>query len=258
MRTTMAISLTDRLGFREGIGSVHTSRTMMLAELRLVLERVQGSQPLDAYRAAILEENVLGKATRSTRERSAERLVELYGLDPQLDVFRMFKTLWSTDAANQPMLAFLLATARDPLLRDANAFILKTRWEETVTFPAIAFHLQESHPGRFRSTTLESTARNLLSTWTQAGFLQGKTTRRRVQPIAGPVVATYALLLAHLQGVRGNLLLESPWARLLDRTTHDVMALAAEASKQGWLQFKSAGSVVEINFPNFFGQERIA
>ncbi len=79
------------LGFRSGTASVHTSRTMMLAELGMVLEAAPADAPPSRYRTAIVEDNVLGKPTRSTRQRTAQYLTELYGLDPKLVVFRLLR-----------------------------------------------------------------------------------------------------------------------------------------------------------------------
>jgi hypothetical protein len=67
--------------------SVHTSRTMMLQELRLLLERVNADAPASSYVAAIMDDNVLGKPTRSTRQRTATHLIELYALDPRCTIF---------------------------------------------------------------------------------------------------------------------------------------------------------------------------
>jgi hypothetical protein len=43
-------------------------------------------------------------------------------------------------------------------------------------------------------------------------------------------------------------LLESDWARLLDVPRDQLIRLAQEATKRGWLDFKGAGNVFEINF----------
>ena len=64
-----------------------------------------------------------------------------------------------------------------------------------------------------------------------------------------PVAVTYALLLGYLCGSRGKMLLDTIWTRMLDRTPAEIADLATEASRQGWINFKSAGSVIEITFP---------
>ena len=105
------------LGFREGATSVHASRTMMLGELSLLLEKVSPNRKADSYVSAIVEENALGKPTQTTRQRTAKRLEELYSLDPNCTLFRLMRHFWPEDQASRPMLAFLAAAARDPLLR---------------------------------------------------------------------------------------------------------------------------------------------
>ena len=64
-----------------------------------------------------------------------------------------------------------------------------------------------------------------------------------------PVVVTFALLLGYLCGSRGKMLLDTVWTRMLDRTPVELANVATEASKQGWMNYKAAGSVVEITFP---------
>ena len=124
----------------------------------------------------------------------------------------------------------------------------------------IAEHIRERYPERFRPTTLKSTAQNLASSWTQAGFLSGKVAKRRSRPIVTPVVASYALVLGYLLGLRGKLLLDSIWTQFLDRSTVEVTHLVLEASKQGWLHYKAVGSVVEITFPGLLtpAEERLS
>lgn len=73
--------LPEVLGFRDGASSVHTSRTMMLRELSLVPEHVAPKAPAEESLTAVVEYNVLGKPTQTTRKRTAQRLVELYAID---------------------------------------------------------------------------------------------------------------------------------------------------------------------------------
>jgi hypothetical protein len=234
------------LGFRSGLTSVHTSRTMMLDDLTLLLDRVPTQATKNGYLSAVLEDNVLGKPTRSTRERSAKRLSELYALDAYCPLFRLLRHYWIVDRAGRPMLAFLAAAARDPLLRETTSFVLRVPIGESVGAEQVADHLGEIYPGRFQATTKHSTAQNLASTWTQAGYLQGKVRKVRMRPRITPVVLTYAITLGHLCGLRGKMLLQSPWTQLLDRKPDEMNDLAFEASGQGWINYKTAGGVIEI------------
>ena len=255
---TMAAS--NLMGFRNGATSVHTSRTMMLRELMLLLEHVSADAPASKYLDAIVDDNVLGKPTRSTRQRTAQRLIELYALDPSCTLFRLLRHFWAADTASQPMLAFLVACARDPLLRASTPFLFTIPLGQTVAPVAIADHLHALYPSRFRPSTLIATAQRLASSWAQAGYLQGKQTKRRVHPHITPVVTAFALLLGYLCGLRGARLFESAWTQLLDCPPAELTELTVEASTQEWLRYKASGAVVEMTFPGLLtpAEERAA
>ena len=93
------------LGFRVADSGPHTSKTLMLQELETLLAAVPADAPAKAYRAAIVEENVLGKRTLSTRKETATRLTALHGLDPSKPLFRVLRRLWAVDPAAHPQLA---------------------------------------------------------------------------------------------------------------------------------------------------------
>jgi hypothetical protein len=241
--------LPESLGFRDAVSSVHTSRTMMLAELSLTLDHVGVKAKTDEYISAVVEQNVLGKPTQTTRKRTAQRLVELYTLDQTRPVFRLLRHFWTADPAARPMLACLAAAARDPLLRDTTPFVVAVPVGAVVDSKDVAKHLGEKFSGRFSVATLTSTSQNLASSWTQAGYLTGRLNKKRTRPVVTPVLVTYALLLGYLCGTRGKMLLDTIWTRMLDRTSAEIADLATDASKQGWLNYKAVGPVVEITFP---------
>jgi hypothetical protein len=254
------MAASNLMGFRNGATSVHTSRTMMLRELRLLLRHVSADAPASKYLDAIVEDNVLGKPTRATRHRTGQRLTELYVLDPSCTLFRLLRQFWPTDTDSQPMLAFLVACARDPLLRASTPFVITIPLGDTVTPGSIAEHLQVLYPSRFQPSTLLATAQRLASSWAQTGYLQGKQTKRRVHPQITPIVTAFSLLLGYLCGLRGARLFESAWAQLLDCPPAELTELTLEASTQEWLRYKAAGAVVEITFPGLLtpAEERTA
>jgi hypothetical protein len=81
-------------GFRWGEKGTHTSRTIMLKELRAVLANCRSDATRDDYVAAIHEDNCLGKRTAATRKLSSQRLSELYALDPKVPLFRVMRRCW--------------------------------------------------------------------------------------------------------------------------------------------------------------------
>src|SRR5438132_11877138 len=108
--------LSKEYGFVDEPIGTHSSRTMMLAELRLLLAACQPSASLEEYRAAIVDENVLLRKTVATRNVSFRRLRELYILDRKVVLFRALRDLWDEDIQAQPLLTLLSAVARDSIL----------------------------------------------------------------------------------------------------------------------------------------------
>jgi hypothetical protein len=175
--------------------------------------------------------------------------VELYSLDPTHAVFRLLRHFWTADASARPLLAYMAAAARDPLLRESTPFVVAIPVGVPVTPAQISHQLSEKYPKRFQASTALATAQRLASSWTQAGYLTGKVKKKRTRPVVTPVAVTFALLLGYLCGTRGKILLDTIWTRMLERSPAEIADLATDASKYGWMHFKAAGSVVEITFP---------
>lgn len=87
-------------GFRWGQKGTHTSRTIMLDELRLLFSICRPDATRGEYLSAIQEENCLGKRTAAARGLSSQRLSELYALDPDVLLFRVMRRCWYADCAS--------------------------------------------------------------------------------------------------------------------------------------------------------------
>lgn len=146
------------------------------------------------------------------------------------------------------MLALLCAQARDALLRLSAKKVQEIKPGETLTSEDFVIFFKRELPGRFSEAMTLSLAQNVAASWAQAGFFKGKVNKVRTRPVVTSASAAYALVLGYLCGLHGQLLIESEWARLLDVPRDQVIRLAQEASKRGWLDFKGAGNIFEINF----------
>jgi len=124
------IAVQAKVGFRFGAKGTHTSRTIMLEEFQTLLKACQPESTRAAYRDAVVNHNCLGKRTVATRRLTDQRLSELYALDPSVLLFRVMRRLWQAEDRGRPLLALLLALARDPLLRITAPPILRLRHGE--------------------------------------------------------------------------------------------------------------------------------
>lgn len=223
------------------------SRTIMLAELRLLIAACPPSATREEYRAAVVDENVLLKPTASTRAKSYEQLRQLYILDSQNVLFRSLRQLWDSEES-QPLLAVLCAVARDPFLRTTAEMIVEVPTGQPVTTQALMDQVTESFPGRLNPATLAATGRNIASSWQQSGHLTGKLHKMRALATGGPAATAYALLLGYLCGERGMGVFATLWARLIDAPPSVLDAQAFAAAQRGWLDYRRIGEIADIGF----------
>lgn len=244
-----------RFGYRFGRNGAHAARTMMLGEVSILLARVADVASPDLYKQEVVDYNVLGKPTLKARQLTFRHLSDLYGLDPSMAVFRVFRTLWGQDEQSRPVLALMLALARDPMLRLSQDLIRLKQTGELVRREEIESLLAKSDPDRFSPASLRSFAQNINGTWTQAGFLAGKVQKMRVVPLITATNVTFALFLGYLEGLSGQRLFNSSWMNLLPGSPDELVAHANSAANRGQIVFMNAGGVKEVRFPGFLSPE---
>ena len=235
-------------GMRVKPTGTHLSSTMKFEELQTLLAGLPATATEGEYKAAVIDQNLLGKPTATTRRITFARLRELYGLDPSLLVFRALRDVWDADETAQPMIALLSATARDPILRAMTPFILRLPIDATVTAQELSEEAEQQFPGKFVVTSRNRLGRNASSSWEKAGLLSGKQKRTRVRSEARPISLSYALLLGDLCGRRGRVLFSTLWTSIVDTPMHSLKELAVVASRQGWIEYRASGDVVEVSF----------
>ncbi|QBQ53359.1 hypothetical protein [Nitrosococcus wardiae] len=242
-------------GFRLGERGTHTSRTIMLKELSDLLEAVPGEVSRKDYADAIMEANCLGKRTAATRKLSLQRLSELYGLDGRVILFRVLRDLWGRFETSRPLLALLLALARDPLLRATTRAVVGTPYGHEFARQPMKDALSDAVGERLSEATLDKVIRNASSSWTQSGHLRGRGRKTRRCVVATPAATAYALLLGFAVGQRGRLLFETPWTVVLDAGPDELIDAAVDAKQLGLLNLKQSGSMIDVSFPTILTEK---
>jgi hypothetical protein len=235
------------LGFRVADSGPHTSKTLMLQELEALLASVPPDAPAKAYRVAIVEENVLGKRTLSTRKETASRLTALHGLDPSKPLFRVLRRLWAVDPAAHPQLALLNGLARDPLLMATTTQVMGMAQGQALQRSEMVAAVQGFSHARLSAKVLDAVARNTASSWTQSGHLKGRVKKLRQPLKPHPVALSLALWMGYASGKRGKALLNTPWATALDSSSSGLLELAEQAKRLGLLKLSHGAGVVSID-----------
>ena len=237
----------EALGFRVAQSGPHTSKTLMLQELEALLAAIPSDAPAKAYRVAIVEENVLGKRTLSTRKETATRLTALHGLDPSKPLFRVLRRLWAVDLAAHPQLARLNGLARDPLLLATTAQVMGMNQGELLQRSEMVAAVQGFSHDRLSPKVLDAVARNTASSWTQSGHLKGRVKKLRQPLNPHPVALALAVWLGYASGKRGKALLTTPWATALDSSSSGLLELSQQAKRLGVLKLSHGAGVVSID-----------
>lgn len=232
-------------------GGTHISRTIMLAELETLLASVPPGSPPGEYRDAILQRNVLGKTTDSTRQKTLRHLRELYVLDEEVPIFKLMRTLHTLDPASLPLLAMQVAWSRDHLLRSTTPAVLDVPEGDRVETKALAQAALATFADQYSELNINKIGRNTASSWTQSGHLAGraKKVRSRIKPTV--VAVTLALFLGDATGFHGAAVFSNPWCRLLDLNPDRAKSMAFEAHRAGLINLRAVGEVVELSFPMF-------
>ena len=219
----------------------------MLEELRSLLHACPDHATREEYASAVIDDNCLGKRTVATRRLSNQRMGELYALAPSVPLFRVMRRLWAADEAGRPVLALLLALARDPLLRVTAPPVLNMRPGEELARQQLTDALRRSVGDRLSEATLDKVVRNAASSWTQSGHLNGRSRKRRQRAGATAMIAAYAMLMGHVLGARGAGLFQTLWAAVLDRDAGELEVLVMDAKRLGLLDVRQAGGVVDVS-----------
>lgn len=227
--------------------TIHTSRTMMFAELSQVMNHgVEGGDFNE-----VLNSNVSNKLSNTNLIKTNQYLKHLYGFNNEDLLFRCFKHYWTlVNNEKKSILALLFALSNDYLLRESIDIVINTKVGEKVAIEKFDENIEKYHQGKYSDNTRRSAAQNVASSWKQAGYIQGKVKNIRVQPIHDYYTVAFALLLSYLHGDRGDYILLSKWIKALSLNTEELRDLIKEAAKRDLLQYQYGGNVTVISFEN--------
>jgi hypothetical protein len=224
------------------------SHTIGIAHLADLLAVVLPEEGPNAYRDAVVKDNVLGRSTHTGRLRTFRHLRELYLLDPGDVRFAAMRRLWDVDPAARPLLAGILAVTRDELLRASWPAVARALPGTTLTSEDLSHVVAETHAGALSPATIGKIGRNTGSCWTQTGHLSGRATKVRTTVDARPAAIAFAAYLGYLDGGRALGVLDNPWSRLLDLPDGGGLDALRRAHAAGLLDLQVAGRVVEVGF----------
>lgn len=231
------------------------ARSMMLQELQGICSAMPESATPADYQRAIEQENLLGKPTFGSRQKTYRHLVELYGLNPHFALFRALRRFAAEDPESISLMGMVCCFCRDPQLRHSFSLVDSLKPGEVLPRVQMEAHLEAGFPDVFSEPMKKSLAQNVNTTWTVTGHLQGRSTKHRDLPKPRPGASAYAMFAGWLLGLRSQILLHSVFSHLVALTPDQVLNHLSEASAYGWLRLRHAGGITEIDFSPLLTQE---
>jgi hypothetical protein len=217
------------------------------------MARIMNADSPDESFQKVMEENITNKRTKSNILQTNKELISLYSFDIQHPPFRVLRYFWNIiDEKQKPLLVFLFAYGRDYLLFESTDVVLTTPIGEKVLTSKLEENLEKYHPNHYSVNTRRSIAQNIASSWKQSGYITGKVKNIRTKASPDYNIVAYTLILAYLDGIRGDFLFASKWVKVLDINESQIRELALEAARRDLLQYNYAGGVTTISFSNLF------
>jgi hypothetical protein len=234
-------------------GGASSRQTIAIPSIEELFSNIVASASTEAYRVAIIEDNLLGKKTVPARETAFSYLRHLYLFDPTSILFRNFRELWQLNDDGHQLLVGLFAAARDAIFRASAGAVLDSHLGDQVTSIDLATAIGREFSNVYSDRTLATIGRNTFSSWEQTGHLvkEAQAKKVRSRPFATPETVAFALLLGHLQGVNGAALFDTIWVKILDQPRSVLMNLAEGASQRSLIEFRHSGGVINVGFTYF-------
>lgn len=196
-----------------------------------------------------MRNNVFGKKSQEGIKKTSGFLTQLYGFDNSTSGFKAFKHFWlECDSEERALISFVFALKNDYLLQDSISVVSNCKAGDKVAIEALMENIVKFHSKRFSEITLYSVAKNIASSWKQAGLITGKVKNIRTQPDISYKVVAFTMLLSFLEGDRGDFIMHSNCVSALCLGETKLRELAVEASKRDYLQYQYAGNVTSISF----------
>ena len=252
--------LADKLGFSQS--GVLSSRTVMLPEFTGLIALASADADTATLQRLVVDQDALHKPSAANRSKTFSFLRRLYGLNPQLPLYREFTRLCHLSPADTTVLAGMLAFAREPLLQACASMVVTTPIGKPLGREEFEAWVREYAPGRYSQTMYISFSHNLYASFFQLGYLSeavGKTRIRKRRDVR-PASVAYAAFLDWLTGLNGITLLTSAFSKTLELAKDEHLNLLSAAGQQGLMHVAYAGGVLQLDFPTWLrlGESRLS
>lgn len=234
----------------------------MLPELTALMAVAPTDADAATLQRLVVDEDALHKPSAANRTKTFSFLRRLYGLNPQLPIYREFTRLCHLSPEDTMVLAGLLAFAREPVLRACADMVLDAAIGKPLGREDFEAWVREYAPGRYSQSMYVSFSHNLYASFFQLGYLSEAAGRSRVRQRRDvrPASVAYAAFLDWLTGLNGITLLTGAFSKSLEVAKDGHLNLLSAAGQQGLMRVAHAGGVLQLDFSSWLqpGESRLS
>ena len=239
--------------------SSFSGKAGLLEETRQVLFQLAAGHSLDEVRAMVVEQNILSKQSRYTRQGVWDAIRRrLIGIGKEARIFRLARIVTSSDYTLQAknLILFYELCRSQQLLADLTTdclFSLYTSGRSSIDKVDILNWLQQvsdRHPEitTWSPQTQVKIASNYLSMVRDFGLLSGTQQKRFMQVYVPLPTFLYLLYDLHDQGLSTRAILDSSIFHILLIDHEDLIMLLGDATRAGYITFRQSGDICDILF----------
>lgn len=234
-----------------------SSRSALATDFAMLMERVPEYRAA-AFLAAVIDDNILARASLSARAKLYKEIKGRYLLDTDSALFTAFLAEWRAypDPHDRQLLSYILfalndrtvfVTSRDwlfPHLRQASSEL--RIGDLTVFFQRLG---KTSHPevAAWAPITLTRVAQHYLASVRDFGLATGGTLKTAVRPSVQPAPVRLLLRALMLAGVPIAETIRHESFKILGIVPGEVVDILSELNRHGVLRFRMQADVIELS-----------
>ncbi|MCI0626637.1 MAG: DUF1819 family protein [Acidobacteria bacterium] len=234
-----------------------SARSALYTDLRLLLDSRRQAFSTEEYRAFIVTDNCLARASSSARRKVWEELKKRYLLDRRQPLFEAFWSEWrrSKSDPERGLTAYVLLALNDRLVADLGMQWLdgylrrapaELRVEEVRNFIRRAGDGEHPEVREWTEDTQLHIAQHYLASIRDFGLARGKNKKISFRPALYGAPVRLLVRALRFAGLNDLEIVTSPVFRLLALEGSEVIDALGELNQQAELRFRMQGDVIEL------------
>jgi hypothetical protein len=232
-----------------------SARSALITDLFMLLGAIEAPLDSEGHRRLVVESNILGRGSESTRKKTWKELKTRFILDRDHELFSAFWKEWMlcSGEQEQKLTAYILLAINDRLVADLGVGWLYPKLlsaPQTLTVDEVLVFIESArseHPelDGWSEKTMRNVAKHYLASIRDVGLARGIITKTSVRPALYGAPTRLLIRALRLAGLKPQALLRSELFKLLCIGPDERIDAFAALNRRGGLRFQVQGAARE-------------